>query len=57
MTRYNPEQIQQMKEAVVGSKVTDMYYESDGDYFVLEFDGEAEMCFRYMADLVQQDPV
>jgi len=54
MTRFNEEQIEQMKTSIVGKKVANLYYEKEGDYFVMEFDDGTETCFRFMADLNQQ---
>lgn len=50
-TKFNEQQIEEMKKSVVGKKVTDLYYEKDDDYFVMEFEGGAETSFRFMADL------
>ena len=58
MTRYNSKQIEEMRRDIVGMKVVNLDYESDGDYFVMEFEGsdgsQCETSFRYMADLVVQ---
>ncbi len=65
MTRYNTEQIEKMKDQIVGKTVSNFSYELDGDYFVLEFitvksasvpntlsNDNSEFCFRFMADLL-----
>ena len=51
MTMYNEEQIESMKEVVVGKKITDLRHEDDGDYFVMDIEGGTEMSFRYMSDI------
>ena len=59
MTRYNSEQIAEMRESIIGKKVVELIYEPDGDYYVVEFEGDDgsffETCFRYMADLEALD--
>ena len=52
MTRYSEQQIDTMKKTMLGKKVTDFYYESEGDYFVMVFDDGSETSFRFMADLL-----
>jgi|GEM_PF-5309488 len=54
MTMYSKEQIESLKEAVIGRKVTDFYHEDDGDYYVMVFDDGSEMSFRYMSDIVNR---
>ena len=51
MTRYTEEQINAMKVFIIGKVVKDLYYEKDGDYYVLEFEDGSETSFRFMADL------
>lgn len=51
MTRYTEEDITQMKKEVIGKSVTNFYYEPDGDYYVMEFEGGFETSFRFMADI------
>jgi hypothetical protein len=56
MTKFTEEQIEQMKEQIIGKKVINLYYDDIGDYFVMEFEGvesgkTQETCFRFMADL------
>ena len=49
MTKFTDKQIKQMNLDVLGKKVTDFYYESEGNYFVMEFEDEIEICFKFMA--------
>ncbi len=51
MNKFTKEQIEQIKNCVIGLKVTDLYYEKEEDYFVMEFDSGAETSFRFMAHL------
>lgn len=41
-----------MKELIEGQAVSKFYYESEGDYFVMEFEDGTENCFRFMADIL-----
>ena len=52
MTRYNDTQIEEMRKLITNKKVIELEYDDEDDYFVLMFEGGFEMCFRYMADLV-----
>ena len=58
MTKYSSKQIEKIRRDVVGQKVVGLYYESDGDYFVMEFEDKdswnSETAFRFMADLEER---
>ncbi len=52
MTKFIEDQIKQIKTNMVRRKIIDFYYESDGDYFVMEFEDGFETSFRFMSDLI-----
>lgn len=52
MTRFTDKQIETMKKDIIGLKVADVYYEKEGDYYVMEFENGIETSFRFMADLI-----
>jgi len=54
--RYTKEQREQLSKDMAGKKVEKLYYE-DGDtksgpYWVMEFEGGGEICFRFMSEIV-----
>lgn len=54
MTMFSKDEIEVMRKDVVGRTITDLTYESDGDYFVIEFEGGAETSVRFMADIARE---
>lgn len=54
MTNQTKEQTESMKQSIIGVPVSDLYYEEDGDYFVMEFKNGCECCFRFMTDLINE---
>lgn len=54
MTRYNKEEREKMKEQLVDQKIIDLEYDDISDCFVMVFEDNSEMCFRFMADLIKR---
>ena len=52
MTRYNESERKLLSDQIVGKKISEFYYEPDGDYYVMTFDDGSETSVRLMADLV-----
>jgi len=46
--------IEQMRKDIVNKIVEDLYYESDGDYYIISFVGGSEVSVRFMADIVKE---
>lgn len=50
-------EIEQRKEIIIGQKIEDLFYEGNGNYFVITviIDGqENEFCFRFMGDIIRE---
>jgi hypothetical protein len=52
MTIISKEAREQMAKHAIGKTITNLFYEEQGDYYVIELNFSSELCFRPMADLV-----
>jgi hypothetical protein len=49
--RYTEEQRATMSAEAKGKTVESLYWDDEGDYWVMTFTDGAEICFRFMAEL------
>lgn len=50
--KYTSEQRQHIIENATGKTIANLFYEEDGEYWVMEFDDGSEASLRFMAELV-----
>lgn len=48
---YTPEQRELLSKESVGKVIASLYWEDDGEYWVMEFTDGSETSFRFMAEL------
>lgn len=51
MTKLTDDAIKSLAENMIGTEITDFYYEEDDDYFVIVLDG-GDVSVRFMSDLI-----
>lgn len=51
--RFTDDQRKMISDQATGKLVESLVYEPDGDYWVMTFEDESEISFRFMAELAR----
>ncbi len=54
MERYSEDDIKRIGKEIIGKKVIGLYYERDGDYFVMEFKNTTKTSVKFIVDLLRK---
>jgi len=54
MERYSENDIKRIGKEIIGKKVIGLYYERDGNYFVMEFKNDTEVSVKFLVDLLRK---
>jgi len=54
MERYSENDIKRIGKEIIGKKVIGLYYERDGNYFVMEFKNTTKTSVKFIVDLLRK---
>jgi len=54
MERYRENDIKRIGKEIIGKKVIGLYYERDGNYFVMEFKNTTKTSVKFIVDLLRK---
>ena len=54
MKQYTKEQRDTIHKEAIGKKVTDLEWDDEDKYWVMTFDDNSEICFRFLSEILNK---